>query len=482
VAKGGHLNVVVVASQWPGLDPATDTQDAADAAYLNAIMGQLVEAAPSGVLIPDEASGWVFSNHNSTVTITIRAGVKFSNGDPLTAADVAWSINRDLEPQYGNIGDVNFPLVAAGATSKGNKVVLNMTHPDVAIMEAFIDEAPNWTVDENALNAAGEASFAQKPIGSGPFTVVSNTASAQLVVAKNPTYWQKGHPLLDGITWTNVGNDQSAVAALQAGQEQMATGVTTIPLLKSLPAQGLKVTTLPAITSEFIDLNVQSGPFSNILAREAVQYATNAKALNTGLYDNAYAIVESQTGPGQLFYQKTNKYFRAYNLAKATALVQQLGGLTVSLSTTTNNAYFVNEVQAIATMWEAAGIKVNIQDYTLQQMLNITFNHSFQAIDENWGPSVDPSIDLPQFFYSTAAFSGVKDGTLDGLLNQLAGYANPVKRQQIVTEIANLENKQAYGVFMYAKHAFDVTASSVQINGAFSSKLLVPQWENIGLK
>jgi peptide/nickel transport system substrate-binding protein len=402
----------------------------------------------------------------------------------MTAADVAWSINRDLEPQFGNIGDVNFPLTAAGATSKGNKVILTMTHPDVAIMTAFVDEAPNWTVDENALNSAGESVYAQHPIGAGPFSVVSNTASATLTVAKNPLYWEKGHPLLDGITWTNVGNDQSAIAAMQAGQEDLAgpPGVTTIPLLKSAPASGLKVTTLPAITSEFIDLNTKSGPFSNILAREAVSYATNAAALNTGLYENAYALVQSQTGPGQLFYKKTNKYFRGYNLAKAQALVKQLGGLTVSLSTTTNNAYFVNEVQAIATMWEAAGITVNIQDYTLQQMLNITFNGSFQAIDENWGPSVDPTIDLPQFFYSTAAFSGLKDGVIDGLLNQLAGYANPVKRQQIVTEISNRENQQADAVFMYAKHGFIVTTKNVEINNAFSSTLLVPQWENIGLK
>ena len=49
-------------------------------------------------------------------------------------------------------------------------------------------------------------------------------------------------------------------------------------------------------------------------------------------------------------------------------------------------------------MWEAAGIKVNIRDYSLQPMLGITFSGSWQAIDENWGPSVDPTINDEQFF------------------------------------------------------------------------------------
>ena len=88
VRPGGTLNVVAVTSQWPGLDPATDTQDAADYAYLSAIYGELIELQPGGAIAPDLASGWAYSNHNKTLTLTIRHGVKFSDGNPLTAAVV----------------------------------------------------------------------------------------------------------------------------------------------------------------------------------------------------------------------------------------------------------------------------------------------------------------------------------------------------------------------------------------------------------
>src|SRR5665213_1834880 len=141
---GGTLTVMAVASQWPGLDSASDTQDTADAAYLNAIYGQLFELTSTNKIIPDEATTWELTNGNTVLNFTIRKGLTFSNGDAFTAADVAWSINRDLLPQWGNIGDSNFPFTSAGCSASGSTVICPMKAPDVAIIPAFINEAPNW--------------------------------------------------------------------------------------------------------------------------------------------------------------------------------------------------------------------------------------------------------------------------------------------------------------------------------------------------
>jgi len=234
---------------------------------------------------------------------------------------------------------------------------------------------------------------------------------------------------------------------------------------------------------EFINLNSSTAPFNNILARQAVEYATNSAALVKGLYNGSgYKLIQSESAPGQNFAASTNKYYLGYNLAKAKALVTKLGGLTVDLSTTTNSAFWVNEVQAIATMWEAAGIKVNIQDYSLQQMLGITFSNSWQAIDENWGPSVDPTINDGQFFKGGAAFSGTNDATLNGLLNQSAGYNNPVVLSKVYGEIANLMNQKVYAVWMYAKNAFDVSTRVLVTNEALSHSQLFVQWENLAVR
>jgi peptide/nickel transport system substrate-binding protein len=484
-AGGGTLQVEVVASQWPGLDSATDTQDTADAAYLNEIYGQLFEMNAANVVIPDQATTWKLTNHNSTLVFTLRKGLVFSNGDAFTAADVAWSINRDTTPSFGNIGLSNLPLTSAGCSGAGLTVTCPLKEPDVAIVPAFINEAWNWTVDQSALTSMGEAAYAQNPIGAGPFKIASNAASAQLDLVKNAKYWEKGHPLLAGIDFTSVGSDQSALDALQSGEGQLAMGVSTIPLLNSVAKQGLDVTKLPAMITEFINLNTIHGPFSNILAREAVAYATNSKALVAGLYDGAYKTVESQTAPGQLFYTQTNKYYRGYNLAKAKALVAEIpGGLSVDLCTTTNTAFFINEVQAIATMWEAAGIQVTIQDYSLQQMLGITFSGAWQAIDENWGVGTDPGINDSEFFANLSAgtvFSGNNNAALQGELNKGLAIANTAARQKAYTEVANIENQQQLGVFMYAKNSYLVTTKTVKDSGDFTPNLFNIFFENMSL-
>jgi ABC-type transport system substrate-binding protein len=372
------------------------------------------------------------------------------------------------------------PLAAGGCTAAGSVVTCPLKNPDVAVVPAFIGEAWNWTVDETALNSMGESAYAQDPIGAGPFKVASNEASAQLDVVKNPKYWERGHPLLNGIDFTSVGTDQSAADSLESGQGNMALFVSTLPLLKSLPAQGLVVTKEPALTTEFVLFNTISGPFSNILAREAASYATNPKALVAGLYDNAFKTVESQTASGQEFYTATNTYYHSYNLAKAQALVKQLGGLTVNLCTTTNNTYFINEVQALATMWEAAGITVNIQDYSLQQMLGITFSGAWQAIDENWGFAVDPGDSDNEFFAELAngtVFSGNNNASLQGLLNKGLALANPAARAKIYTQIGNIENQQDLAEFMYAKNAYIVATKNVHDTGDLVNGEII--WENV---
>jgi peptide/nickel transport system substrate-binding protein len=478
----GSLNVVLVGTQWPRLDPATDTQDAADADLLNAIYGQLFELAPGQQVIDDEASGYEFSDGFRKVTITIRRGVHFSNGDILTASDVASSINRDLLPKYANIGDVNFPVAGNVTASGDSDVVVRFTRPDSAFIDAFLGEAPNWTVDQKALGSMGENSYSQQPIGAGPFAVVSNVASSSLVLKSNLKYWQPGHPKLAGLTFTSVGTDESAADALEAGSDQLAELISTIPLLKTLPSRGLRVTTPPSTWNDFIALNEAKAPFNNIIAREAVGYAMNTAALLKNLYYGVYLPAQNQSAPGQQFYQLVNRYHRSYDLSQAKALVKLLpGGLTTDLSTTTNTAYWINEVQAIATMWTAAGIQVHVQDYSLQQMLAITFSGSWEAIDSNWGGNINPSITMPQFFESSAVFSGVHDKELDALFNASAATDSVPVRARIFSEINDRENQQADAVFMYSKTFFDVSTKRVIPDGGLGNDLGTIRWEYLEL-
>ncbi|MBO0693657.1 MAG: hypothetical protein J2P58_12220, partial [Acidimicrobiaceae bacterium] len=112
----------------------------------------------------------------------------------------------------------------------------------------------------------------------------------------------------------------------------------------------------------------------------------------------------------------------------------------------------------------------------------ITFNHTWQAIDSNWGGNIDPSITDPQFFGSTEPFSGVKDPVLDRLFDQSASTDSKSARAKIFKQINDRENKMVHAVFLYSKPFFDVSTKSLLTNGGLGGKLNVIRWEDLALK
>jgi peptide/nickel transport system substrate-binding protein len=481
--RGGSLEVLAPAGAWPGLDPATDASDVNDDAQLSSIYGQLFELAPHGVILADEATGYKYSNHNLTVDITLRQGVKFQDGSPFNATAVAFSINRDLAPANSCICLANFTAVQSVTAIGARDVRIQLSTPYSALIPSFIDSALNWTVSPTSFNAKGESQFSQDPVGAGPFKVVSNIASSKLVLTRNPSYWEKGHPYLAGITFLSTTSDQSDVSAIQSGQAQIAP-VTTVSLVQEARSiSGLAVHAEPATYLEFIRLNTQQPPFNNPLAREAVTYATDTRSIIKNLYGGLYTGVQGMTAPGMLFYEKSVPGYDSYNLKKAKQLVNQLGGLTVELRTNSNTFQYQSEAAAVAAMWQAAGIKVNVVVDSLQLTLSLQASGGWQALDAAWSCSTDPATCLPINYSSGGSLSGIKDSSLDGLLNQGAQFASTTTRGKIYDEINAHVAKSAEMNFLYARPVYLVTSSNVEgLQDVPASAAGEEQYENVWLK
>ena len=202
---GGSLTVLEgkgFSGDWPlGFDPATNTTGSADQDYYNAVYGQLFELGDNGKLIYDLATGYQYSNGNKTVTIDLRPGVKFSDGTPLTADVVKWNWTRDLESSCTCAAEwvvarTNPKVTTSAPAASVIKVInpttiqVNLAIPDGAFINQMFDSIPNWIISENSFNKMGEKAFAQLPVGAGPFIMISDSYSNQIVMKKNPTYWQ----------------------------------------------------------------------------------------------------------------------------------------------------------------------------------------------------------------------------------------------------------------------------------------------------
>jgi peptide/nickel transport system substrate-binding protein len=482
--KGGSLTVLEIASQWPGLDPPTNNQDAADVDYENAIFGQLFEQGPGTSVIDDMAQNYKTSDGGLVITINLRKGLTFSDGTPYTAADVVTSVQQDLLPANGCLCDFDFAVLSSISSNGPYQVILHLSHPSATIIESFVSEAPNWTVDPTALASMGEPAYAQHPIGAGPFEVVSNEASASLVLKRNPLYWQKGHPYLNSLTFESVANETSGVAGVESGSAQLMTGGITEDTLRQADHAGLLTPAISGVIANSIQLNDKIAPFNNPLARDAVYYATDSKQIMNVINSGVGKVVECPCGPGSLDYEAKVPGYRTYDLSKAKALVSQLGGLTTQLMVL-NTPTGEQAGEVIATQWEAAGIKVTIVPDSLQSVINAYISNSWTATTEAGG-GIDPEVGVQALSTrdsSKGIFSGTTDSTVDNLIAQSEETLNSANRGVLIHKIYALLASDAYNLYTYS------APQQVVMTKTLGGVLLVPgqlgpaiNYENVYIK
>lgn len=490
--SGGSLTDLLNAGYegaWPtGLDPSTNTNGAANQSLMNAIYGNLFELGPKGKIIDDMASGYSFQDGGKTVTIDLRAGLKFSNGDPLTSQDVANNITRDLASSCTCSPKSVWPGLATPAvTTAGDYAIqLHFNAPYAAVIHTFIDSDANWIADLTALQSEGENTFQTTPIGAGPFEVVSDTLSQELVLKRNPSYWQAGHPLLQNLTFKVVANDEAGYEALVAGQGQVYEDAST-PQIEAQAAKKFNAVQQASTSPYDLQLNTSIPPFNNKLAREAIYYATNAKQIVQKLFGGKFPLTQSFTSPGGLFYQQNVPGYLGYNLKKAKALVTQLGGLTVNLGTI--DVPVADETTlALAAQWKQAGIQTTTAQYTLFPLIGQFTGGKWQAMLQTAG-SWDPAagVGVAFRFGSMSPFSGVHDPALDTLLNGAAATFNNKTRKADYAAAAAYIAKNADGPFLFSWAPDQIFAKNVSGPGlstplpavVVSANVL---WEDVTIK
>jgi peptide/nickel transport system substrate-binding protein len=485
--KGGSMTVVLNSGYdgaWPaGLDPVTNTNGAANQSLMNSIYGQLIELHEGGKLVPGLASAYKFSNGGKTFTLTIRQGVKFSDGTPFTAQVVADHINKVLKSPC--TCRPTWPVKSV--TASGDDVVIEFKTVYAPAPASFVDSNANWIPSPTAKKKLGERKFRVTPVGAGPFTVVSNKLSSQIVLKKNPTYFKKDRPFLNQLTFKSIGGDEAAYQALQAGQAQAYENLSTPSLIDQMKKDPKLQVTQQLSTSPYnIQLNTDRPPFNDKKARDAIYYATDSEAIRSHIFNNLYPTTQSFTGPGGLFHQAKVDGYKAYDLDKAKALVKELGGLTVDLGTI-NVLVAKNTIQALQSQWAQAGIKTKIHSYDLAPLIQAFQGKKWQAMLQTAG-SFDPAagVGVAFRFSSMSPFSGVHDKKLDGMLAQAAGELDQAKRGQLYADIARYMSDQSYSPFLFAFAPANVAKKGVTgpgLTSALPAVVVSPMvlWEEVSL-
>ncbi len=487
--QGGSLTTLVTsgfAGSWPsGLDPATNTTGGANLSHMNAIFSGLFKLVAdddggNARVEPELASGYEFEDGGKTVKVSIREGIEFSDGTPFDAEAVAFNWERAVDSSCTCAP--RWPLVEEGGiTVEGNTVVLKFTQPYAAVINSMVVSNANWIASPTALEKMGEEKFKMKPVGAGPFKVVSNRLSSELRLTRNENYHKQGRPYLDELIIKSVGGDQPAYQAVLAGQAQVFEGMVTTPLIDQ--AQGnpqVTVTPQPPTSPYVIQLNTKKAPFDEQKAREAIYYATDVEAIRKGLFGNRYPAAQTFTGPGGMFHDDTVPGYRTYDPEKARQLVKELGGLTVHLGTI--KQYVAEQINtALQSQWEEVGIKTTIDSHELNSLIGNFNSGEWEAMLQTagaWDPAAGVGVGFR--FDSEAPFSGVADPELDTLLDDAAATIEPQERDELYAEAGKLISDKAYAPFILAFAPTNIAAEGVHGPGVTTK--IPPVLVNTGIQ
>ena len=234
------------------------------------IFQTLYTVTPDGKGVqPMLATGYTVSADKETYTFTLRSGVKFSDGKPMTSADVKFSLDqaRAAAKGWGYI-DTAIKSVAAPTPST---VVVTLKYPWAPLL-ADLSLFSNGIVPAN-YGGQTETEFYNAPVGTGPFKWDYWHKGSALKLVRNTNYWQPGKPYLDSVTWTDVPSNNTRELQLKGGQAQIDEfpAWSTVASLKSTP--NITMTLFNSTRTDYLGLNELRKPFGDVHVRRAISLA-----------------------------------------------------------------------------------------------------------------------------------------------------------------------------------------------------------------
>jgi len=258
------------------------------------------------------ATGYDLSSDQLTYTFHLRPGVKFHNGQPMTSADVKFSLDVARDPKTG-WGYIDAAIKSVEAPDPETVVIT--TKYKWAPLVADIALFSNAILPKDYAGMT-QKQFYQQPIGTGPFKWDHWTHGQEIKLVKNPNYWQKGKPYLDSVTWTTVPADATRELQLKGGQAQIDEfpAYSSIQELQNTP--GVTMNLFPSTRTDYLCMNEKVKPFDDVHVRRAISYAVDRQAIiDSVLFGNGKPA--NSFMPPQVPYYDPNSPGIQYDMAKA---------------------------------------------------------------------------------------------------------------------------------------------------------------------
>lgn len=333
----------------------------------------LVKPTSNGDLIPAVASNYTVSEDHLTYTFTLREGVKFHNGDAVTAEDVVYSLKRVAAPTETGVVQVEaLSIMADVAAVDERTVAITLTEPS----NEFISYL---TV---AILPADYTEQDTKPVGTGPFTFASRSAQENIILEKFEEYWgQKAY--LDQVTFRIIENAEGLLMGLQSGAIDICSHLTTTQV-SQLSDSEFSIAQGNMNLVQAMYLNNAVAPFDNVLVRQALCHAIDRQMILDLAFDGYGTLIGSSMYPafGKYFDDTLTNHY-AYDVDAAKALLAQAGypgGFDMTITVPSNYQPHMDTAEVVVEQLKAIGVNAVIQPVEWETWVSEAYvGRNFQA-------------------------------------------------------------------------------------------------------
>ena len=432
--------------------------------YYQAPYDSLLAVTPSGVLKPNLVTKWAYDSTNTKLTLTLRKGVKFTDGTSLDAAAVVKNLlafQKGESPDASNLTQMS-SIVAKGKT----QVNITLKAADPAFLN-YLARSAGFIQSPKTIGGAAEKTT---PVGSGPYVLnkAKTRSGSVYTFDKNKNYWNKSVQKFETVVIKYIPDGTAMVNALKAGQVDAANLISN-DSISELMAAGLQfeTNTLDWVGLSLVDRSGKLGsPLDNVKVRQAINYAFDRKALLKTIGSGYGTVVEQVFAPKSAGYDAKLNSTYTYDVAKAKALMAEAGyskGFTLEMPSI---VAFLGEAPytLIADQLAAIGIKAKYTEEPFSTFFGNILTPKYPAYLMFLEQSPNDWQFINFLVSRTATWNPEHygDATSDALIAKIQA-ANDKTRPALLKQLNKYTVDQAWFVPFYVKQGTQARSKSIKV-------------------
>ena len=431
---------ISLAPTW--FDPAETPSVITPFMMLYALHDAVVKPLPGQPMAPSLAESWSMSKDGLAYEFVLRKGVKFHNGEPVTAEDVKFSLER-----YRGGGAATLKARVAGVDvvdAQRVRIRLKQPWPDFMTFYGTPATGAAWVVPKKYVEKVGDDGFKRAPIGAGPYRFVSFNPGVELVLEANEHYWRKP-PAVKRLIFRSVPDDTTRLAMLKRGEADIAYQIRG-PLAEEVRrTPGLTLKALNPTFTEwlvFVDQWDPKSPWADRRVRLAANLAINRQAINESEY-LGFARAASSIIPRDFqFYWPAPPY--AYDPARARQLLAEAGyARGFDAGDLSTDAVYAPTAEAVVNDLRAVGIRAKLRPLERAAFYKADQEKSFKNLVRPGSAAAGNAATRIEAFVVTGgirAYGGHPD--IDGLFREQAVEVDVRKREALLHRIQQLMHER----------------------------------------